>query len=86
MAAHPHLTHVDDVAASSYEHGELRAARRRLGAAAGAHGVGLSRYDIPPGARTRVPADLVYHPRSAEVDVGGVRFRVEPAGHRDGEE
>jgi uncharacterized cupin superfamily protein len=51
MAPHRHLTHVDDVAASSYEHGELRATRRRLGAAAGARGVGLSRYDIPPGAR-----------------------------------
>jgi uncharacterized cupin superfamily protein len=45
------LCHWDDVPWTTLEHGDLRAERRRLGAAAGAVGVGLSRYRVAAGAR-----------------------------------
>jgi len=38
------LCHSDDVPWVEHEHGDIRMRRRRLGAAAGARGVGLSRY------------------------------------------
>jgi len=44
--------HSDDVPWAAHEHGDLRAERRRLGTAAGARDVGLSRYRIAPGARS----------------------------------
>lgn len=55
MAAHPNLTHWDDVPEHAYESGELRGVRRRLAAAAGARDIGLSRYDVPPGGRSMPP-------------------------------
>ncbi|MDX6688837.1 MAG: hypothetical protein QOG15_294 [Solirubrobacteraceae bacterium] len=45
------LCHWDDVPWMAHEHGDIRRERRRLGAAAGAVGVGLSRYRIAPGRR-----------------------------------
>ncbi len=45
------LCHSDDVPWSAHEHGDLRAERQRLAAAAGAHAVGLSRYRIAAGSR-----------------------------------
>jgi uncharacterized cupin superfamily protein len=44
------LCHSDDVPWSAHEHGDLRIERKRLGAAAGARDVGLSRYRVAPGA------------------------------------
>jgi uncharacterized cupin superfamily protein len=41
----------DDVAWMTHEHGDLHTERQRLGAAAGAVGVGLSRYRVAPGGR-----------------------------------
>jgi uncharacterized cupin superfamily protein len=43
--------HWDDVPWTTIEYGDLRAERQRLGAAAGAVGVGLSRYRVAPGCR-----------------------------------
>jgi uncharacterized cupin superfamily protein len=57
MEGHPHLTSWDEVPAQDYAAGELRGARRRLAAAAGARDAGLSRYDLPPGARN-MPAHV----------------------------
>lgn len=57
MAAHPNLTHWDDVPGRAYEDGELRGVRRRLAADGGAREIGLSRYDLPPGARS-MPAHV----------------------------
>ena len=45
------LCHWDDVPWTAHEHGDLRCERQRLGAAAGARDVGLSRYRIAPGCR-----------------------------------
>jgi uncharacterized cupin superfamily protein len=45
------VAHWDDVAAVRTEGRVLRGARRRLGPAAGAAGVGLGRYDLGPGER-----------------------------------
>ena len=45
------LCHSDDVPWAAHEHGDLKAQRRRLGAAAGAVGVGLSHYLVAPGCR-----------------------------------
>lgn len=52
MATDPNLIAVEDVEAVAREIGELRAARRRLGAAAGTVRVGLSQWELPPGARS----------------------------------
>jgi len=41
----------DDVPWAAHEHGDIRAERRRLGGAAGARDIGLSRYRIAPGAQ-----------------------------------
>ena len=46
------LCHWDDVPWEAHEHGDLRYERQRLGGAAGARDVGLSRYRIPPGGRS----------------------------------
>ncbi|HEV7808840.1 MAG TPA: cupin domain-containing protein [Solirubrobacteraceae bacterium] len=43
--------HLDDVPWTAYAHGDLHMQRQRLGAAAGARGVGLSRYRIVPRSR-----------------------------------
>jgi uncharacterized cupin superfamily protein len=43
--------HTDDVEVERVERGDVRYERRRLGAAAGAVEVGLSRFAVPPGAR-----------------------------------
>ncbi len=45
------LCHWDDVPWSAFEHGDLKMRRQRLGAAAGVHGIGLSRYLVAPGCR-----------------------------------
>jgi uncharacterized cupin superfamily protein len=45
------LCHSDDVPWEAHEHGDLRVERKRLGARAGALGVGLSRYRVAPGAQ-----------------------------------
>lgn len=45
------LCQSDDVPWAPHEHGDIRAERRRLGAAAGARDIGLSRYRIAPGAQ-----------------------------------
>lgn len=45
------LCHWDDVPAIDLARGELAGRRRRLGAAAGAPRLGLSRYDLGPGER-----------------------------------
>lgn len=58
------LCHWDDVPWTAYEHGDLRCERQRLGAAAGARDVGLSRYLIPPGAR---PMPLHVHADEEEI-------------------
>lgn len=46
------ISHWDDVPWESHEHGELRCERRRLSSPRGGAGVTLSRYRIPPGARS----------------------------------
>ncbi len=46
------IAHWDDVAPRSYERGDIRGSRRRIGPQAGARTVGLSRYLLPPGARS----------------------------------
>ncbi len=48
----PHPIHWDDVPERRIDQGELRSRRRRLGAAAGAARVGLSRHQIDPGGRS----------------------------------
>ncbi|MEY2514230.1 MAG: hypothetical protein QOJ89_1588, partial [bacterium] len=45
------VCHSDDVPWVAHEHGDIRAQRRRLGAAAGARDVGLSRYRVAPHSR-----------------------------------
>lgn len=42
------ICHLDDVPWVAHEHGDLRMRRQRLGAAAGARHVGLSRYEVMP--------------------------------------
>ena len=44
--------HVDDVPEQSWDIGELRARRKRLGAAAGAERMGVAIIDVAPGARS----------------------------------
>jgi uncharacterized cupin superfamily protein len=51
MPCGPPPCHLDDVPWTAHEHGDLRMQRQRLGAAAGARGVGLSRYRIAPHCR-----------------------------------
>lgn len=46
------ISHWDDVPWKAREHGELRFERQRLSAPRGGRGVTLSRYRIPPGARS----------------------------------
>ena len=48
---HPNLVHWDDVAEHVIDRGPLQGRRRRLGAAAGAARIGLSRYELQPGRR-----------------------------------
>ena len=45
------VCHSDDVAWTAREHGDIRCERRRLGAAAGARDIGLSRYRVAAGCR-----------------------------------
>jgi uncharacterized cupin superfamily protein len=47
--------HVDDVPPATWEFGELRAVRRRLGAHAGAHRLGIALIEVAPGARATPP-------------------------------
>lgn len=47
--------HVDDVAETSWQIGELEARRKRLGAAAGAHRLGVAIIAIAPGRRSTPP-------------------------------
>ena len=44
--------HWDDVPWTMHDHGDLRYARQRLGAAAGVRDIGLSRYCVEPGCRS----------------------------------
>jgi uncharacterized cupin superfamily protein len=46
------ISHWDDVPWKAHEHGELRFERQRLSRARGRAGATLSRYRIPPGARS----------------------------------
>lgn len=48
---HPNLVHVDDVRPQTWDTAQLAATRWRLGTAAGARDIGLSRYRIPAGRR-----------------------------------
>lgn len=45
----------EDVAAERWEHGELRAGRRRLGVATGAKRLGIALIEIDPGSRSTPP-------------------------------
>jgi uncharacterized cupin superfamily protein len=45
------LCHWDDVPSTTLENGDIRAVHRRLGEAAGAVGIGLSRYRVAAGCR-----------------------------------
>jgi uncharacterized cupin superfamily protein len=56
--------HFDDVPWTAHEHGDLRCERQRLGAAAGALGVSLSRYRVPAGRR---PMPLHVHADEEEI-------------------
>jgi len=47
--------HIDDVEAGSWHHGELRARRRRLGAAANAERLGVAIIEIEAGSRSTPP-------------------------------
>lgn len=47
--------HVDDVVAQEAAIGEIAFRRRRLGAAAGAHRIGVSLWEVPPGRRMNPP-------------------------------
>lgn len=67
------LCHIDDVPWSTFEHGDLRAERQRLGAAAGSRDVGLSRYRIAPGCRAM--------PLHAHVDEEEIFFVLAGSGH-----
>lgn len=49
--SHPHLIHLEAVEAESVQLGEMDIVRRGLGHAAGTRRVGLSHYEIAPGAR-----------------------------------
>src|SRR3954468_3723891 len=49
--AHPNLVHLDAVEEQIIDDGDLRGRRARIGAAAGAARVGLSRYRLGPGER-----------------------------------
>jgi len=51
MASHPNLVHLDDVPEQVRDLGPLQGRRSRPGAAAGALGVGLSRFTMGPGER-----------------------------------
>lgn len=46
------IAHWDDLAPRAYEYGDIRATRRGIDALLGARTVGLSRYVVPPGARS----------------------------------
>jgi uncharacterized cupin superfamily protein len=48
---HPNITHFDEVEPIVIDRGPLRGRRYRLGAAAGMHATGLSRYVLGPGER-----------------------------------
>src|SRR4051812_27634158 len=48
---HPNLVHFDDVEEIVIDRGPLQGRRQRLGAAAGAKRIGLSRYVLRPGER-----------------------------------
>src|SRR4051794_2969758 len=48
---HPNLVHCDDIEPQSFARGDIAIERRRLGGAAGARDVGLSRYRVAPGRR-----------------------------------
>lgn len=52
MSTHEHIVHVDDVEVLDRGSGELQSRRRRLGAAAGATSIGVSRWEIAPGMRS----------------------------------
>jgi uncharacterized cupin superfamily protein len=58
------LCHWDDVPWVTHEHGDLRCERMRLGTAAGARAVGLSRYRVPAGRR---PMPLHVHADEEEI-------------------
>lgn len=58
------VCHCDDVPWTAIEYGDLRCERQRLGAAAGALDVGLSRYRVPPGCR---PMPLHVHADEEEI-------------------
>jgi uncharacterized cupin superfamily protein len=58
------LCHIDDVSWASHARGDLRCERQRLGSAAGARDVGLSRYRIAPGCR---PMPLHVHVDEEEI-------------------
>jgi uncharacterized cupin superfamily protein len=45
------LTHIDEVPAQERSHGDIRATRQMLGPAAGSVEIGVSRWQIPEGAR-----------------------------------
>ena len=48
----PGIARWEDVHPRAYEYGDIRATRRGIAARAGATTVGLSRYVVPPGARS----------------------------------
>jgi uncharacterized cupin superfamily protein len=48
---HPNIVHLDDVEERVIDRGPLQGRRQRLGAAAGAHRIGVSRYVLGPGQR-----------------------------------
>jgi uncharacterized cupin superfamily protein len=66
------LCHFDEVPWRPHEHADIRMQRQRLGAAAGALGVGLSRYRIEPGARAM--------PLHVHVDEEEIFFVLEGSG------
>jgi len=57
MAADPHAApiHIQDVPEQSWDVGELKAKRRRLGAATGARRLGVAIIEVAPGARATPP-------------------------------
>ena len=61
------LCHWDDVPVTDLARGELAGRRRRLGAAAGAPRLGLSRYDLGPGERPMPSPVFMTISRSAKV-------------------